>query len=618
MFVLSEEHLLRLWRLNQFAVPTERWVFFGLRGCLPVDDDDQSFARSHTLRVEAVDYTHPRCTLGQWQPGKGFAVFPGSTVPHRKHVEASQPQSGTGTNQLLTGCYADYRKGVHKEGTQTAHDAFQQSNELPVQRTADDLDFDADDRVEFETPFDNLHAAWSHGVNHDSYASAGCQVVVGFPQCAKLGNRPATGAWKVFQENAYALAQDSFSYVLLTGFEAERIVHATTTPAPRLRYGSKGPLVTRVQTALKQRGHYQGVLDDDFGIGTLRAVLAFQTAQFGPRGDDGIVGKQTAAALGIEWPDSVAGVALATAPRAAAAPGAPAPAPVRLDGDHALTPDGVRFAKRFRKGLFTSGSTSIAQFVQSHRASFPGISPSLLRVMEAVSANEGKLEAVNTWDDSFMTFGVFQWTAGRDGSRGELAALLDRLARENGAVFAELFGRHGLRVQGVTAAPGTTPMGTLVLDGRSLDTAEKKERLRTLEWAYRFWLAGHHEAMRVVQIKQAMDRLGIFYRSAKHQIGGRPVADYVTSEAGVALLLDQHVNRPGHVPKTLAAAVAELPKKLAAKPGGWKDKHERDLLERYLELRAATTMTDSDKRAQVVLDAVSRGVISNRRGSFAA
>jgi hypothetical protein len=559
-------------------------------------------------------------------------------VPHRKHVEESRPQGGAGTNQLLTGCYADYRKGVHKEGTQTAHDAFRQSNELPVQRTVDDLDFDADDRVEFGRPFDNLHAAWSQGISHPDYASAGCQVVVGFPKCTKRGDQPATGAWKVFQENVYALAQDSFSYVLLTGFEAERTVHATTTPAPRLRYGSKGVLVTRVQTALKQRGHYQGVIDDDFGSGTLRAVLAFQTAQFGPRGDDGIVGKQTAAALGIEWPDSIAGVALTTPPPAAAAPGAPAApraatapgaparpaapaapaaAPVRLDGDHVLTPDGVRFAKRFRLGVFTTGSTTIAQFVQSHRASFPGIAPSLLRVMEAVSANEGNLEAVNTWDDSFMTFGVFQWTAGRDGPRGELAALLDRVAREHGAVFAELFGRHGLSVQGVAAAPGTTPVGTLALDGKPLDTPAKKERLRTLEWAYRFWLAGHHEAVRIVQIKQAMDRLGIFYRSAKHQILGRPVADYVSSEAGVALLLDQHVNRPGHVPKTLAAAVAELPKKLAAKPGAWKDQHERDLLARYLTLRAATSMTASDKRAQVVLDAVSRGVISDRRSSFA-
>jgi hypothetical protein len=336
MFVLSEEHLLRLWRLNQFTVPTDRWVLFGLRGCLPVDDDDLSFARSHTLRVEAVDYTHPRCTLGQWQPGNGFAVFAGSTVPHRKHVEESRPQGGAGTNQLLTGCYADYRKGVHKEGTQTAHDAFRQSNELPVQRTVDDLDFDADDRVEFGRPFDNLHAAWSQGISHPDYASAGCQVVVGFPKCTKRGDQPATGAWKVFQENVYALAQDSFSYVLLTGFEAERTVHATTTPAPRLRYGSKGVLVTRVQTALKQRGHYQGVIDDDFGSGTLRAVLAFQTAQFGPRGDDGIVGKQTAA----RWSPPARRGAGSGLPPPVPGPAPPADRPRPAPGPPAVRPAG--------------------------------------------------------------------------------------------------------------------------------------------------------------------------------------------------------------------------------------------------------------------------------------
>jgi hypothetical protein len=613
MFVLTEEHLLALWRLNHFEIPTDRCVLFGLRGCLPADDENFAFERAHTLHVAPLDYTFPRCTLGQWLPGKGFAVFPGSTVPHRKYVEASQPAGGAGTNQLMTGFYADYRKGTHKAGTPTAHAAFRQNNKLPIQRTADDLDFDTDDRVEFEQPFDNLHAGWCHGVNHASYASAGCQVVVGFPQCAKLGNRPATGAWKVFHENAYALAQKSFAYVLLTGLDAERVVHATAPPTPRVRYGSKGALVTRVQEALKKRGFYEGELDEDFGIRTLRAVLAFQTAEFGPRGDDGIVGRQTAVALDLQWP-TIAGPAMPT--RAAGVAAAAAPAAPRFDGDHALTPEGVRFAKRFRKGVFTSGSTSIAQFVQAHRAAFPGVSASLLRVMEAVSANEGKLEAVNTWDDAFMTFGAFQWTAGTNGARGELAALLDRLKAGHADVFDTLFGRHGLDVANVTSSPGTTPVGALVLEGVKLDTAAKKERLRTLDWAYRFWLAGHDDALRVVQIEHAMDRLGIFYRSAKHEIAGRPIADYVTSEAGVALLLDQHVNRPGHVPKTLAAAIAKLPKRQAARPAAWSDKTERAVLERYLELRAATTMTDSDKRAQVVLDAVTRGVISDRRGSF--
>jgi len=80
MFVLTEEHLLTLWDLCQFRVPTDRWVFFGLRGCLPVNDNDQSFARAHPVKVEDVDYVHARCALGQWQPGRVFALFPGSAT----------------------------------------------------------------------------------------------------------------------------------------------------------------------------------------------------------------------------------------------------------------------------------------------------------------------------------------------------------------------------------------------------------------------------------------------------------------------------------------------------------------------------------------------------------
>ena len=620
MFILTEEHLLHLWELNQFPVPKDRWVFFGLRGCLPANDNNHSFAKEHPVKTEAVDYIHPRCTLGQWQPGKGFALFPGSTVPHRKHVSASLTQSGKGTNQLMTGCYPDYRKGKHKADSDTGHDAFRQDNKLPIQRTADDVDYDTDDRVEYEQPFDNLHAAWSHSVDHDSYASAGCQVVIGFPQCQKRQNHPDTGPWKVFKENAYAIAQTSFYYVLLTGRDAERIVHATAPLQPRLRYGSKGALVTLVQQVLQDRHFYEGNIDDDFGIRTLRAVLSFQTAEFGPQADDGIVGPQTASALGLDWPEAAnrpLSVSLAVPlPRAAAPVGH-----FRFDGDHAVAPDGSRFAKRFKKGVFNFGHTFIGQFVRNHRAELPGVSPSLLNVMEAVSENEGKLEAINTWDDAFMTFGVFQWTAGQTNARGELAALLARLKREHGAVFEDLFGRHGLDVLNLLAGPphkpGTIPVGFFSLQGETLNSSENKEKLRTLEWAYRFWLAGHDDTVRKVQIKQAMDRIHIFYRSPKHLINGRFIADYVTSEAGVALLLDQHVNRPGHLPKTISQAVDQLSRQRGSdNPAAWSDAEERELLQEYVMLRSGTTMTDSDKRAQVVLNAVSQGIISDRRGSF--
>lgn len=74
-----------------------------------------------------------------------------------------------------------------------------------------------------------------------------------------------------------------------------------------------------------------------------------------------------------------------------------------------------------------------------------------------------------------------------------------------------------------------------------------------------------------------MDRIQIFYQSPRHQINGRNVADYVSSECGVALLLDQHVNRPGYVPKTLAQAIGRI--NASSDPKRWADKDEKNLLE---------------------------------------
>ena len=616
MFTFKEDDLLQLWEINQFAVPKDQWVFFGLRGCVPVNDQNHLFAREQSLEVVTPDYIHPRCTLGQWAPGKGFALFPGSTVPHRKHVENSISRNGKGTNQLLTGCYEDYRKGMHKQGKPTGHQAFRQDNKLPVQRTADDADYDADDRVEYGRPFDNLHAGWCMGVESDRFASAGCQVLVGFPECLQRDNKPDTGPWKVFKENAYAIDQVSFFYILLTGRDAQRVAMAQGALSPRLRFGSKGKLVRTVQERLSALGFYEGNIDDDFGPRMLRAVLDFQTAEFGPSEDDGIVGPQTASALGVAWPETPSAVHLTV-------PAAPAAEPLgtfRFEGNNAVAPDETVFAKKFRKGVYNYGQTTIREFVRRNRETFSEVSRSLLNIMDAVSENEGKLEAINTWDDSFLTFGIFQWTLGVKNGRGELPALLARLKQEHSAVFRRYFGQYGLDVTEVRAGapekPGITPIGYFTLNGTKIADMAAKEKLRALQWGYRFWLAGHDDIVRTVQIRHAMDRIQVFYDSPRHRIEGRPVSAYLSSEYGVALLLDQHVNRPGHVPKTLAEALTEIgnPKD----PANWNDDDERNLIETYVDLRANTSMTHSDKRAQVIGDAVDAGVISDKRGSFVA
>jgi putative peptidoglycan binding protein len=299
-FTLKVEHLTRLWRSNAFTVPSDRMVFFALRGCLPVDENNHAFRTEHGVTLAELDYRHPRCTLGQFKDGK-MALFPGSTVPNRDHVEESLHTNGVGTNQMMPGYFLDYEKGIHKAGTTTAHEAFRESAPRPIRRTGDDADYDAADRVEFVNPYDNLHAAWCGSTSDGKYGSAGCQVIVGYPKCA---TRSAdSGPWSVFKKNAYALAQSSFPYVLLTGSNAYQVTRTPVGSLPAfLRYGSKGSLVSTLQKALHDKGYYKGPLDGDFGNMTNTAVLAFQTAIFGPKGDDGIVGPATASALKLSWP----------------------------------------------------------------------------------------------------------------------------------------------------------------------------------------------------------------------------------------------------------------------------------------------------------------------------
>jgi hypothetical protein len=290
---------------------------------------------------------------------------------------------------------------------------------------------------------------------------------------------------------------------------------------------------------------------------------------------------------------------------------------IRVSGKSVLGPGGVPFGTLHKLGMFNVGTTSIGQFVEANPALFGHLSPSLTRIMRAVSVNEGRLEAINTWDGAFLSYGVYQWTAGADNGNGELANVLDCLRSASLDAFQEYFGHHGIDVAIGPPKAGVLRKGFIVLNGVRLDEPKKKEELRRPIWAYRFWRAGHDPDVRKCQIEQAAARIGTFYKQPSAMLGGKAVGDFVKSEYGVALLLDQHVNRPGHVPKTLADAVKSFVASTGrSDPGSWTSADERAVLERYLTARAGTSMTDSTKRAERVGEAVKGGQLSADRGSF--
>jgi len=288
---------------------------------------------------------------------------------------------------------------------------------------------------------------------------------------------------------------------------------------------------------------------------------------------------------------------------------------ITTDDDHAFAPDGLIFAYRSPRGFHTSGATSLNTYLATAGASVAAMPPSKLRVVQAVSLNEGNLEAINSYDNSFMSFGLFQWTAGAAGDPGELAGLMDRIKRRDEDRFREYF--RSFDLDAVITHAGKLNVGFLMLKGNRLDSPEAKAPLREAEWAYRFWRAAHDDTVRICQIELALARIDAFYDESITVLAGgttRTVNQYITSEFGVSLLLDEHVNRPGHVPDTLEKGILDYVSDThRADPATWTTDDERNVIQAYIRIRNETNMTGSQKRAEKIAQ---DGHVSTQRGSF--
>lgn len=293
---------------NNFAIPPEGLIFFGIRGAISQADHDPRFQGEHALDFAAVNYRDMRCTLGQWNRADNqIAVFQGSTVPSAVSIFSARAKGGKGANRLIPGRYL-YEKGIHKPDKPSGHRAFRQAIFFPVQRTANDLAYDSNDPIDFGTGagsfvWDNLHSAYSDAL--DRYSSAGCQVIRGQPRSASRGEQPETGHWRMFIDTAYNRfsEQRTFNYLLFTAEEIGTLITADTAMVSQvIRYGSSGKLAQDVQNALKAEGFQIVDSEGNFGRSSLQALVDYQARKFGKGGSDGVCGPNTFAALGLKPP----------------------------------------------------------------------------------------------------------------------------------------------------------------------------------------------------------------------------------------------------------------------------------------------------------------------------
>jgi len=118
------------------------------------------------------------------------------------------------------------------------------------------------------------------------------------------------------------------------------------------------------------------------------------------------------------------------------------------------------------------------------------------------------------------------------------------------------------------------------------------------------------------QVEHAAERIERFYHSGSYKVEGYFIDELVKSEYGVALLLDNHVNRPGYVKGCLRSTLKKVALK---KPSNWGTSEEKTFLGQYLKIRKTygnTPMTDAEKRAGTIQHYVANGIISDERNSF--
>jgi len=355
--------------------------------------------------------------------------------------------------------------------------------------------------------------------------------------------------------------------------------------------------------------------DGNFGAGTTKALKAFASGE-GIRSD----GRRLTAALarrivdrldnfyGPKWAGERAPVEKTAADITVreAVENGKAHIYVSLAGHE------VRFTK-FKQGVYVFGRQRPLDVINADRPALSrlGLTDSAINVMAAVSENEGNLDAINTWDTAHLSFGMFQWTAGAGDGRGELPALLQKVKTADAAVFQKHYGQYGLDI-----VDADDISGFFTLAGQTLAASSQKEQLRAYQWAFYFWLSGQDPVVQAVQIAHALSRIRTFYRSNSYRVNGYFIADLVSSEYGVGLLLDNHVNRPAYVKPCLEKAMAQTG---LANPQNWDTADERRLIDAYLAIRKThgrSPMTDAAKRAAVTRKYLDDGLISDERWSF--
>ena len=277
----------------------------------------------------------------------------------------------------------------------------------------------------------------------------------------------------------------------------------------------------------------------------------------------------------------------------------------------------IEIGSKRPKGIMRVGQLNPEKFAIENSALLNSLklTSSEIKVLSGVSKNEGNLDAINSWDNAFFSWGMFQWTIGTLSAQGELPALLKLIQSQKPALFQTYFDKFGISISSVTS----DITGFLILDKQEVNNPTIKERFRDPIWAMRFIQAGLNPEIASIQILFAVNRLNRFYFKNETALGGVSLSKLLNSEYAVGLLLDNHVNRPAWVVPCVVKAIGELGLSFNDLSNA-DDATEGLVIERYLQIRetyqAPKSSTKPMTHAKQRGEKIANSGLSKQRNSF--
>lgn len=259
------------------------------------------------------------------------------------------------------------------------------------------------------------------------------------------------------------------------------------------------------------------------------------------------------------------------------------------------------------EGISNTGDTDLYEAL-INPATTPGIPPltnSEKRIWAAIWHSEGALEAINTYDSAFLSFGPMQQTVGTPNGKGELQGALHYVKTHASHLFQKYFGQYKIDVTEVDEVEGEVVYGHIKIDNKVLVTAAEKQALREFIWAYRCVKAMEDTEFRRHFLTHGFNRLNIV-KGLTANFGGTNVklSDVYKMELSLSLLVDVHINLPGAAKTIWVKAIKKalgLANNATLNTASITEKDEYKMIKEIISLRNESNMWDPEGRAAFIV-----------------